>query len=170
MITRAFTEPCCAWAALRLLRERESAQPRRIAAGRMTVEDAADRLATARAIVAQWRWTIDPALSPFPTDPCDPAPFGAAQVSMVAQLRETVAWERSRASTAPADELLEERARLAEALLYYQDAPAGAHPLIVRYGFAARRSPSQRFAIDPEQDGWAYTALGLALPASRRAA
>ncbi len=165
-----FSLPCCAWAALRLLQERKHSYPARVEAGQLNAAEAEDKIATSRAIVMQWRWALDPALPPFPTSERDEAPFGAPQVSMMRQLRETAAWERQRASAAPINEVLQERAELAAALVYYQDAPAGAHPMIVRLGLAMRRSPCQRYVPEADVDGWIYQALGLPLAAERRAA
>lgn len=89
---------------------------------------------------------------------------------MMRQLRETAAWERQRASAEPDNLVLHERADLAEGLLYYQDAPAGAHPMIVRLGLIYRRNASQRLVIDEAEEGWIYRALGLRLATERRAA
>lgn len=164
--------PYCAWAAQRLLREREAAYQKRVLAGSMTGQDAADRLAVARAIVEQWRWAIDPTMPAFPTeDLLAPDPFGATEPAMAAQLRETAAWERARWDKAPADPELRERTLLAEALLWHQVSPAPlSWPPVIAYGFAARRAPSQRYVVDPVDDEWLYRELGLSLSLVKHAA
>ena len=164
--------PYCAWAALRLLREREAGYKRRVLSGKMTQQDASDRLSAARAIVDQWRWAIDPAMPAYPADDAfASAPFGASEAAMVEQLRDTAAWERARWKKAPEDAERRERTLLAEALLWHQLPPS---PLswcpIVAYGFAARRAVEQRFVVDPIEDEWIYRELGLSLPALKRAA
>lgn len=161
--------PYCAWAALRLLREREQGYSRRVAAGQMAKVEASHRIAIASALVAQWRWAIDPQVPPFPAATSSVRPFGALQAELLHQLRATVAWEQRRAAAAPADADHRERKLLAEALLWHQEAPDACWPPIIHYGLIARRAPSQRYVPAPEDEPF-YHALGLSLPPLKRAA
>lgn len=161
--------PYCGWAALRLLREREAGYARRVSEGKMTQVEASHQIAVASALVAEWRWAIDPATPPFPADHPAWRPFGAHQADIMRQLRDTAAWEHRRAAAAPASAPLRERALLADALLWHQDAPDACWPPIIHYGLIARRKPSQRYVPDPEDEPL-YQALGLTLPPLARVA
>lgn len=161
--------PYCGWAALRLLHERKQGYSRRVAAAQMTQVEASHQIAVASALVAQWRWAIDPAVPPFPADAPGWRPFGALQSEIMRQLRDTVAWEQRRAAAAPADADRRERKLLAEALFWHQDAPDACWPPIIHYGLIARRKPSQRYVPDPEDEPF-YHALGLAMPPLARVA
>ena len=151
--------PCIGWAAWRLLREREQGYPARVEAGSMTQEAADASLATSRAIVAQWRWALDPRLPPLPES------FGADEAEMMEQVAQTLAWERKRADARPADLLLRERADLAASLAWYQHAPPGAYSRIVVEMMADRRSRVRWFVPDPTVDARYYRDLGLPLAA-----
>ena len=153
--------PACAWAAQRLLRERETSYPKRVAAGRMLEALARDRLAAARALHAQWRWVIDPAMPPIPADQPRWRAFGADELWILEQAEPTAAWERKRADEHPDDQDLRERALLAEALLWHQDiAAGGGQPRIVMLALIARRNPAQRYQPEAD-DARLYADLGF---------
>ena len=155
----------CAWAALELLRDRRASCAAGVGAGKMTQEAADESIATARAIVTQWRWVLDPALPPLPADG-----FGASEPAMLDQLRRLAPWARGRWDAAPADRDLRERALLVEALLWHQQPTASDVPHAVYCGLIARRNPSWRVTPAPVEDAGIYRALGLAMPGQREAA
>lgn len=143
-----------------MLREREASYPARVERGELTADKAAQSLAVARALVAQWRWAIDPSDPPFPTAAPHWRAFGADEVAILEQLQVAADWSRTRAAGAPADLDAAERADLMEALLWYQDLTTGA-PLIVNWTLRARRPGSPlRYHPWPD-DAPLYAALGL---------
>lgn len=151
--------PYCAYAALELLNERRATTPAKVEAGKLTQAEADHSIAVARALVMEWRWAIDPCLSPLPVS------WGAEEHEMHQQLARLAPWIRRQWDASPTDQHLRERALLIEALLWHQDYAGGDMPRIVHYGLIARRNPAQRYRIDPAQDAAIYRALGLRLDA-----
>lgn len=141
---RFFDRAYLAWVTLTLLRERERSYLERVADGRMTQAAADASLAVSRAIVAQWRWAIDPALLPLPAEQDTGGHFGAAEPAMLAQLRTLATWARDHAKQAPDDRLRAHDADLYEALAWWQDSD-GDCPRIVLFGLIDRRNPVVRW-------------------------
>ena len=154
--------PACAWAAVRMLRERETSYPARVERGELSAQKAADSLAIARALAAQWLWAVDPSDPPFP-DPRDPAhAFGVDEVLILEQIQVAAGWAASRSAASPADPDLAERADLTTALLWYQDLSTGA-PLIVNLTLRGRRPGSPLRYVPWPDDAGLYRALGFTI-------
>jgi hypothetical protein len=164
---RAFDRAYLAWIALTLLRDREGSYPVRVADGRMTQAEADASLAVSRAIVAQWRWAIDPALSPLPAEQEAGGHFGAAEPAMLAQLRTLATWARGHAAQAPDDRLRAHDADLYEALAWWQDSDGGC-PRIVLHGLLDRRNPVVRWTPSPDDDA-ILRAFGFNQPQAKAA-
>jgi len=148
---RAFDRAYLAWVTLTLLQDRESSYPVRVADGRMTQAAADASLAVSRAIVAQWRWAIDPALSPLPAEQNAGGHFGAAEPAMLAQLRTLATWARGHAAQAPDDRLRAHDADLYEALAWWQDTD-GDCPRIVLHGLLDRRNAVVRWTPSSDDE------------------
>lgn len=157
MADPAFTSdwPYCAFCALELLNERRTTTAAQVEAGRLTQAEADESIAIARAIAKEWRWLLDPRLSPLP------ASWGAEQEAMHGQLARLAPWARRQWEAAPANRQLRERALLVEALLWHQDLAGGDMPRVVHWGLLARRNPAWRWKIEPAEDAGVYRALGL---------
>ncbi len=164
---RAFDRAYLAWVTLTLLRDREASYPVRVADGRMTQSAADASLAVSRAIVAQWRWAIDPALSPLPPEQDAEGHFGAAEPAMLAQLHTLATWARSHAAQAPDDRLRAHDADLYEALAWWQDSD-GDCPRIVLFGLIDRRNPVARWTPSPDDEP-ILRAFGLIEPRAKAA-
>lgn len=113
---------CCAAFAARLLREREAGYPPLIEAGTLKAADAVASLERARAIVAQWKWAMDPAgpINPPWDDERGIFGFGAYNHELVDELKVVSQRARATAKRAATQQTID-IADLCDALLWWQD-------------------------------------------------
>ncbi|WP_242095451.1 hypothetical protein [Sphingomonas sp. CROZ-RG-20F-R02-07] len=114
----------CAAATVHLLREREARYPALVNAGKVTAEDAATRLELALAIVAQWRWVVDPAAPVLPAFG-ERGYFGAHGFEMRDELATAARRQRAVADRNPDNADAAELADLYEAVAWWQQGHPG---------------------------------------------
>ena len=117
--------PLCLQAAEHILAEREAGDPTLVASGRLTADAAAERLAVARALVAQWQWIAHPAAPPCPA--FDPATgeFGVLNHVLVDATAQIAAGARARAARFADRAELEQFAQVCEAIAWLQQDRSG---------------------------------------------
>lgn len=126
----------CAAAAVHLLREREAKYPIEVEKRRMAQQASADGLERMRCIVAQWRWVIDPARPPLPSEHVKTGRFGCHVIDLDAEMQHVAERSRARAAADPVSWEKEEMANLCEALAYYQRRYIGGDPVILVHLYA----------------------------------
>lgn len=155
--------------ALRLLRDREAAYPARIEAGTMTQAVADESLATARAIVALWRWVLDPTCPAEPVWDDATGHFGVHAGFMLAQLRQAAEHYRRRADVAPGDALARELADCCEELVAWHACPGGCAAIQLQVVVESMRDGLPRPWEHPDA-GPVLAAFGLSAEQPRKAA
>lgn len=114
----------CAAAAAHLLRGREANYPGMIEAGKITVEASEEAQQLLRALVAQWRWVMDPTKPLRPAWGAETGYFGRHNWLLVDELATIVTRARAQADREPSFKR-REMADLCEALAWHQQPLSG---------------------------------------------
>ena len=124
-LARRDTLDYCAAAAVHLLREREARYPALVEAHKLSPNAAAAHLEAARCLVAQWRWTINPARPPLPRFDEWAGRFGSHNYILAAEIRDAARRQCTLAERDPQDADAVELADLYDALAWWQHDVAG---------------------------------------------